>query len=523
MKLSNIDNIYNSRKTTIISAINLINTNPSVDGKLQWNTCCKRSVLPFLGDALRWFTGTATTTDVNSIKTRVNQLITTQSSQQDTLVHIISIINVTWYAVQVNRHSINILMNKVDEASHDINNLYNLTTSLATSISFHQLILHIRSVFANFHDSLSYIRMVSTHTMDYIDVATSGTLSPHILPVMDLQKMLMHIKETLPAMLHLPVSSDDTLHIYRYLHAHVLIANKQFLLLIDVPIQDKSQQVTIYKIFTLDIPHGNFTACYDITTKYLGTTKDESMAVELPPHPFQICQAADGQFCTIPTLFQPLANPLTCISVLYARNSASITPRCSLQIKKTSDTSIPSQIAPNVWILTTALSIPASAITLICPGKAITFIKVEKPIHILQIPTACSTTSSSFHLPPRYQNSHLEVNISLDMANLNMVNISSLDFCIWQYLEDHRNKTQLQHLATIPSIPVNRIYQHMISGTQHIIPLDTADESTGDTDSIWTLFSHTGIYVTAIGSLIPAGLGVFCCYFFWYQPARLVC
>ena len=95
------------------------------------------------------------------------------------------------------------------------------------------------------------------------------------------------------------------------------------------------------------------------------------------------------------------------------------------------------------------------------------------------------------------------------MANLNMANISSLDFHIWQHLEDHRNETQLQHLATIPSIHVNKIYQHMISDTQHIIPLDTADESTGDTDSIWTLFSHTGIYVMPIGLLIPAGLEYF--------------
>ena len=109
------------------------------------------------------------------------------------------------------------------------------------------------------------------------------------------------------------------------------------------------------------------------------------------------------------------------------------------------------------------------------------------------------------------------------MANLNMVNILLLDFHIWQHLEYHRNETQLQHLATISSIPVNRIYQLMISGTQHTIPLDTADESTGDTDSIWTLFLHTGIYIMAIGSLIPAGLGVFCCYFFWCWPARLVC
>ena len=108
------------------------------------------------------------------------------------------------------------------------------------------------------------------------------------------------------------------------------------------------------------------------------------------------------------------------------------------------------------------------------------------------------------------------------MANLNMINISSLDFCIWQHLEYQRNESQLQHLATIPLIPVNRIYQHMISGTKHITPLDTADESTGDTDSIWTLFSHTGIYVMAIGSLIRAGLGIFCCSFFLVWPARLV-
>ena len=47
------------------------------------------------------------------------------------------------------------------------------------------------------------------------------------------------------------------------------------------------------------------------------------------------------------------------------------------------------------------------------------------------------------------------------------------------------------------------------------------EESTADTDSIWTLFSHTGAYVMAIGSLIPAGLGIFCCYFFWCKPARL--
>ena len=227
------------------------------------------------------------------------------------------------------------------------------------------------------------------------------------------------------------------------------------------------------------------------------------------------------QFCNIPTPSQLLANPPTCTSALYARNLACISAQCSLQVRKTSDINIPSQIAPNVWILTMPLSAPASTITLICPGKATTFIKVEKSVHTLTIPTVCSATSSNFHLPPRYQTPHLEVNISLDIANLHMTNISSLDFHIWQNLRDHRSETQLQHLTTIPSIPVNKIYQHMINGTQYITPFKTADESTGDTDLIWTLFSYTGIYFMAIGLLIPAGLGIFCCHFFWYQPARL--
>ena len=168
-----------------------------------------------------------------------------------------TILNITRYATQVNRHSNHTLIDVVQTTSQDINNFYNLTTSLATSINFNQMILHIRSVFANLQDSLHYIQMVSTHTMEYINAATSGTLSPHILSIIDLQKMLQHIADTLPPMLHLPTSPEDTLHFYRYLHTHVLIENKQFLLLIDIPIQDRSCQITIHQILTLDIPQGN--------------------------------------------------------------------------------------------------------------------------------------------------------------------------------------------------------------------------------------------------------------------------
>ena len=156
-------------------------------------------------------------------------------------------------------------MDAVERTHQDITMLYNITSSLYTSLNYLQIVLHLYSTLANLRDSLYYMRQVTKDAMDYIDAATTGILSPHVLPVEDLWKMLLHIEEALPSTMHLPVSSEDTAHFYRYLCTHILITDKQFLLLIDVPIQDHTQQLEIYEVFNLVIPHGNL-ACYNINS-----------------------------------------------------------------------------------------------------------------------------------------------------------------------------------------------------------------------------------------------------------------
>ena len=100
--------------------------------------------------------------------------------------------------------------------------------------------------------------------------------------------------------------------------------------------------------------------------------------------------------------------------------------------------------------LPSTLHLPVSSkdtatITLICLGETTQFIAVKRPLHILCLPTACSATSTNFYLPPCYEGPPLEVNISLDMENLNMINISSVSFHIWQHLQKHQNENQLLH------------------------------------------------------------------------------
>ena len=166
------------------------------------------------------------------------------------------------------------------------------------------------------------MREVAMHTMDCIGAATTGIFSPHVLPGEELMKMLLYIEEELPSTMHLPISSEDTPHFYRYLCTHGLIAVEQFLLLMNVPIQDHAQQLEIYEVFNLVIPNRNFSACYNIDSKYLGITYDETKAVEILEDQFNTSQKANRQFCSLNIPLQPLANPPMCIATLYAKEQS---------------------------------------------------------------------------------------------------------------------------------------------------------------------------------------------------------
>ena len=77
------------------------------------------------------------------------------------------------------------------------------------------------------------------------------------------------------------------------------------------------------------------------------------------------------------------------------------------------------------------------------------------------------------------------------------------------HMASTRTRPSFKHLASIPLVPVDQLYKHMISGITPITPFTSPEESTGDTVSTWLLFSHTEVYVTAIGSLIAEDWGYF--------------
>ena len=91
--------------------------------------------------------------------------------------------------------------------------------------------------------------------------------------------------------------------------------------------------------------------------------------------------------------------------------------------KKANLVSIPTTIVPNIHIITSSPAAAPAGVTLICPGEETRVLMPQTPIHILRLKPACSATSQHFHLLPRSESHDVSINISLNTANLNVVNL----------------------------------------------------------------------------------------------------
>ena len=88
------------------------------------------------------------------------------------MVHIVSILNLTRYETQVNRQRINIILKELTKSNEDIRALFNITNQLATQVQVQNIILHLR-------DCLHFMKQLVNHVLEYIDTATTGTLTPN--------------------------------------------------------------------------------------------------------------------------------------------------------------------------------------------------------------------------------------------------------------------------------------------------------------------------------------------------------
>ena len=167
-------------------------------------------------------------------------------------------------------------------------------------------------------------------------------------------------------------------------------------------------------------------------------------------------------FPLLKTPLQPLTNPPSCVAALYTKNSREIDRLCELTTKTQPELYLPIPLASIVWAIISSPFKQQLPVTVICPTKPAISIHISPPIHVLRLELACSATSQHFHLPPKYEDTHVMMNLSIYNANLDIINISSTLFRITQHILSVQQQEMLERLAALPPVPIKRITMELM-------------------------------------------------------------
>ena len=138
--------------------------------------------------------------------------------------------------------------------------------------------------------------------------------------------------------------------------------------------------------------------------------------------------------------------------------------------------------------------------TMTLPRQGTSTKPLQQPFLILRLSPACSATSRYFHLPPSYKPHFMVMNASLDISNINSINISTLDFRIWQHFSSSWTPPHLHKLTNVPEVPVAQFYRDMVNTSEPIHSFTIKDDDE-DSSHIWTILKHPGMYIGNIGMI----------------------
>ena len=177
-------------------------------------------------------------------------------------------------------------------------------------------------------------------------------------------------------------------------------------------------------------------------------------------------------------------------------------------------TFVPPAVSSNLWIIPSNPQTLGSAIKIICPDKATGTVPLQQSLHKLKLSPTCSATSRYFHLPLHYKDHTIMVNVSLDTVNVNVINISILNFRKCQHFSSNWTSPHLQKLANVPEVPVTQLYRHVID-TSNPVHLFTTKDGDKDPSLIWTILTCPRTYIGTIGIIFAVCIGVYCFKRFW--------
>ena len=170
---------------------------------------------------------------------------------------------------------------------------------------------------------------------EYLNIHSTGKLTPSITDPIHLKQELLKIKNQLPPRLSLPEDPEVNIwHYYRFLSVTPVAHANSLLLMIKIPLIDLDSGMNLFKIYNLPIYHPDIgkSLQYQIEGMNFAVTKDNKYATMLTDTEFLTCTLAEGHFCDLNTGLYHVDTNQWCVTALFFKDDDKISKSCKLEM-----------------------------------------------------------------------------------------------------------------------------------------------------------------------------------------------
>ena len=419
----------------------------------------KRALLPFVGDALSSLFGTATSTELHDVLSRVNDLSESQNDFLNVIDNTVTMVNQTIVDVSVNRQTINRL---TDMTKRLTERLIHLKDDVLNRYFSAKLESDLDTVFTDLVTTVRDFRKSILDLETILSLTENSILPRSLLPPSRFVKILEDIQKALPRDLALPFFPSDTDKYYSTSHTQTMRTNGEISVLVTIPLLSVQDHFKVFQIFNIPVPktaeNQNFVANYEIEpAKFIALSEDSLKFMFIDDDDFHVYLRQRLPFCPIR---RPIMNALTstmCVPALLTNQTDKITKFCDKVISVNQSVDPTAEYLGNGnWIV---VSVDPLDLEIRCKtGASVNStrsVKTVSPLSLVALDFGCAAFSHHFQLPTHFRtDSYLEPYQVQHMKQTMKTNN------VWSHVSsnlDDADMTFNQVLETLPPMHTNAI------------------------------------------------------------------
>ena len=414
----------------------------------------RRSVLPFIGDALSSLFGTATDDEIQDIISRMNELSASQNDILNVLDNTVTVVNQTLVEIDTNRQTINRLTNLTKYLTNEIYSLRRMVEDNLSSVSELDSMLDI--MFADLLNTIQDFRRSVVNMEIIFSFVENGIVPRSFLPPARFSVILEEIQKMLPHKLALPFTPTETDKYYSVIHTQTRRTAIGLSVLINIPLMSVTDHFKVFQIFNVPVPKlfkdQSFTANYKIE-------KGNFVALSEDSHRFAFIDDDDMHaylrrrlpFCP---LRRPIMNVLTssmCVPALLTNRTKEIKQFCDKVISINVNTDPTAEYFGNGYWVVVSATVPIS-LDITCKDRSIVnsseTLRFDNHLSLVKLDFGCTALNRHFRLP-----THFRTDSYLDPVQVQHVNMSLSLNDIWSNVLVDLSETNVSLPEAVDFIP----------------------------------------------------------------------